>query len=288
MQARTAFGSDACQRCHVVPMCSSRQLGHPIPPVSRSRPTSITTKQSRAPPASQDARSDGVQRSALHRGRPAPPGRLQQPAQPGVHGPEAGVQQPPAAARRRRRRRSAGGGQPAACGRRTQQVRCRWVLACRCPHAAPATGSWLWIARRSQTCCCPPSRYEAAERGEFGVGTALQFGEADVKGQDFSKQDLQRSNFTAADVSALPLPAAPAAGCWLLTLTLLEQGAAWQPPLPTIAAPCTHPAPRLLLPHPAVPGLQLFWLQPGCRLLHEERAATHQLRGGLQGVCWWA
>jgi uncharacterized protein YjbI with pentapeptide repeats len=35
--------------------------------------------------------------------------------------------------------------------------------------------------------------------GEFGVGTAQQFGEADIKGKDFSRQDLRRSNFTSAD-----------------------------------------------------------------------------------------
>lgn len=43
------------------------------------------------------------------------------------------------------------------------------------------------------------NKYEAAAGGEFGIGTALQYGEADVKGQDFSNQNLQRSNFTAAD-----------------------------------------------------------------------------------------
>ncbi|KAL4859245.1 Thylakoid lumenal protein [Chlorella vulgaris] len=43
------------------------------------------------------------------------------------------------------------------------------------------------------------NKYEAAAGGEFNIGTARQYGEADVKGQDFSNQDLQRSNFTAAD-----------------------------------------------------------------------------------------
>jgi uncharacterized protein YjbI with pentapeptide repeats len=33
---------------------------------------------------------------------------------------------------------------------------------------------------------------------EFGNGTALQFGEATIDKKDFSKQDLRRSNFTAA------------------------------------------------------------------------------------------
>jgi hypothetical protein len=43
------------------------------------------------------------------------------------------------------------------------------------------------------------NRFEANLNGEFGNGTALQFGEADVKGRDFSNQDLRRSNFTSAD-----------------------------------------------------------------------------------------
>jgi uncharacterized protein YjbI with pentapeptide repeats len=43
------------------------------------------------------------------------------------------------------------------------------------------------------------NKLEAAAGGEFGNGTALQFGEADIKGKDFSNQDLRRSNFTSAD-----------------------------------------------------------------------------------------
>lgn len=43
------------------------------------------------------------------------------------------------------------------------------------------------------------NKFEEALGGEFGIGTAQQFGEADIKGQDFSNQDLRRSNFTSAD-----------------------------------------------------------------------------------------
>lgn len=43
------------------------------------------------------------------------------------------------------------------------------------------------------------NRFEYNAGGEFGVGSALQFGEADLKNRDFSKQDLTRSNFTSAD-----------------------------------------------------------------------------------------
>ncbi|CAL5229577.1 g12933 [Coccomyxa viridis] len=43
------------------------------------------------------------------------------------------------------------------------------------------------------------NKYEAAAGGEFNIGTAQQYGEADIKGKDFHDQDLRRSNFTAAD-----------------------------------------------------------------------------------------
>ena len=43
------------------------------------------------------------------------------------------------------------------------------------------------------------NKYEYAAGGEFGFGTAQQYGEADLKGRDFSNQKLQRANFTAAD-----------------------------------------------------------------------------------------
>ena len=43
------------------------------------------------------------------------------------------------------------------------------------------------------------NKFEAAAGGEFGIGTAQQYGEADLRGRDFSDQDLTRSNFTAAD-----------------------------------------------------------------------------------------
>ncbi|CAG9465037.1 unnamed protein product [Pedinophyceae sp. YPF-701] len=43
------------------------------------------------------------------------------------------------------------------------------------------------------------NKYEYEAGGEFGVGTAGQYGEADLTGRDFSNQDLRRSNFTAAD-----------------------------------------------------------------------------------------
>ena len=44
------------------------------------------------------------------------------------------------------------------------------------------------------------NKFEEEIAGEFGTGTALQFGEADIKGRDFSDQDLRRSNFTSADL----------------------------------------------------------------------------------------
>lgn len=43
------------------------------------------------------------------------------------------------------------------------------------------------------------NKYEQELGGEFGNGTAQQYGEADIKGRDFSGQDLRRSNFTRYD-----------------------------------------------------------------------------------------
>lgn len=43
------------------------------------------------------------------------------------------------------------------------------------------------------------NQYEFAAGGEFGIGSAKQYGEADIKGQNFSNQDLRRANFTGAD-----------------------------------------------------------------------------------------
>ncbi|GAX76852.1 hypothetical protein CEUSTIGMA_g4298.t1 [Chlamydomonas eustigma] len=43
------------------------------------------------------------------------------------------------------------------------------------------------------------NEYEYSMGGEFGNGTSMQYGEADIEGQDFSGQDLRRSNFTSAN-----------------------------------------------------------------------------------------
>eukprot|EP00798_Chlamydomonas_sp_ICE-L_P019490 gene19490-26153_t len=42
------------------------------------------------------------------------------------------------------------------------------------------------------------NRFEQEAGGEFGQGSAQQWGEAEIGGKDFSKQDLRRSNFTSA------------------------------------------------------------------------------------------
>lgn len=44
------------------------------------------------------------------------------------------------------------------------------------------------------------NKFEEVRTGEFGNGTALQMGEADADGRDFSNQDLRRSNFTSASL----------------------------------------------------------------------------------------
>jgi hypothetical protein len=43
------------------------------------------------------------------------------------------------------------------------------------------------------------STYEYNAGGEFGSGTAQQWGEADLIGHDFRGEDLRRSNFTSAN-----------------------------------------------------------------------------------------
>jgi uncharacterized protein YjbI with pentapeptide repeats len=47
--------------------------------------------------------------------------------------------------------------------------------------------------------CAELNKFEYSAGGEFGMGTAQQYGEADVKDRDFSGQDLRRANFTSAD-----------------------------------------------------------------------------------------
>lgn len=44
------------------------------------------------------------------------------------------------------------------------------------------------------------NKFEEAAGGEFGVGTALQYGSAEAIGEKFDGQDLRRSNFTSANL----------------------------------------------------------------------------------------
>ncbi|KAL0036554.1 hypothetical protein WJX77_012659 [Trebouxia sp. C0004] len=68
--------------------------------------------------------------------------------------------------------------------------------------------------------CQPASadlnRFEAAAGGEFGVGTAAQFGEAELRGKDFSGQDLRRSNFTSADARNASFKGAKLQGAYFI------------------------------------------------------------------------
>lgn len=77
-----------------------------------------------------------------------------------------------------------------------------------CPRALPKNvvakntamaGATAAILLAAQPSYAELNKFEAAAGGEFGMGTAQQYGEADVKGRDFSNQDLRRSNFTSAD-----------------------------------------------------------------------------------------
>lgn len=59
--------------------------------------------------------------------------------------------------------------------------------------AAPLRDAGLAFLASAALLACPPALadlnvYEAAAGGEFGIGSALQYGEADVSGRDFSNQ----------------------------------------------------------------------------------------------------
>ncbi|KAJ9530804.1 hypothetical protein QJQ45_028702 [Haematococcus lacustris] len=87
------------------------------------------------------------------------------------------------------------------------------IVAChstKSPQRQDTTESGTCVAGNDQLCsqvpmtapshiACPDlNRYEYDLPGEFGKGSAGQYGEADIDGQDFSNQDLRRSNFTSA------------------------------------------------------------------------------------------
>lgn len=44
------------------------------------------------------------------------------------------------------------------------------------------------------------NKYEEAAGGEFGSGTAMQYGSAEAEGRSFDGQDLRRANFTSANL----------------------------------------------------------------------------------------
>lgn len=60
------------------------------------------------------------------------------------------------------------------------------------------------------------NRFEFEAGGEFGSGTAAQYGEADLKGRDFSNQNLQRSNFTSADCRDCSFKGSKLAGAYFI------------------------------------------------------------------------
>ncbi|GFR42620.1 hypothetical protein Agub_g3551 [Astrephomene gubernaculifera] len=86
---------------------------------------------------------------------------------------------------------------PSSSRSRTVQVRCQVT-----PKQLRSTAAAL-LASASLALAGPAladlNALEAAAGGEFGIGSAQQYGEADLQGKDFSGQDLRRSNFTSAD-----------------------------------------------------------------------------------------
>ena len=57
---------------------------------------------------------------------------------------------------------------------------------------------------------------EAAAGGEFGRGTAQQFGEATLNGQSFDGKDLTRSNFTSAEAKKASFKGARLVGSYMI------------------------------------------------------------------------
>lgn len=72
------------------------------------------------------------------------------------------------------------------------------LAAVRAAGAGAAAAAAAAILLASGPASAELNRLEAQIGGEFGIGSAQQYGEADVKGRDFSNQDLRRANFTAA------------------------------------------------------------------------------------------
>lgn len=81
-------------------------------------------------------------------------------------------------------------------------------------------GAAAAILSLSLVTCQPASadlnKFEAAAGGEFGVGTAAQFGEAELRGKDFSGQDLRRSNFTSANARNASFKGAKLQGAYFI------------------------------------------------------------------------
>lgn len=79
-----------------------------------------------------------------------------------------------------------------------QQQRPSPLAAVRAAGAGAAAAAAAAILLVSGPASAELNQLEAQIGGEFGIGSAQQYGEADVKGRDFSNQDLRRANFTAA------------------------------------------------------------------------------------------
>lgn len=84
------------------------------------------------------------------------------------------------------------------CAAQQQQQRPSLLAAVRAAGAGAAAAAAAAILLVSSPASAELNQLEAQIGGEFGIGSAQQYGEADVKGRDFSNQDLRRANFTAA------------------------------------------------------------------------------------------
>lgn len=258
----------ACPRASRAPIWATRGAGR-----CSDRAQATPQSTSRLPPASQTSKHGlrgGRDHSALLCGRPAPL-HLQQPAQrPGGAGAARFRQSP--AARRRRRRRAAGGGQPAACGRRAEQVRARLLLAqCLLPDACWRLLWTLCAGTRSRRPACrlmpPGSRPPRAASLAWAPPCSLA--------RRTSRARTSPSRTCSAATSPPPTCAARAAPP-RLPPAACRDAPPCAPPVrrhpPCALTPTLRPTCAL-----AVPRLQLCQLQPGGGLLHEVCAGPRQL-----------
>lgn len=67
-------------------------------------------------------------------------------------------------------------------------------------HAAVSAALAAAVVAASMPAYADLNRFEAEQRGEFGIGSAAQFGSADLKKAVHVNENFRRANFTSADM----------------------------------------------------------------------------------------